>query len=184
VIAAQLANADFLYAASSRLQFTSGMSTYPYPPAIPVTWQFNDIGSTTNATTAGSTVSDLWPSTGGMKATTLCTAPWITAGFTAGQSTLVTMPASKVLVRGLPANTTVSGKCGASTVVLGKTDSIGQLKVGVPYGVWTFSASGQSETQGQVLVASESVITVAFTVANLDGLNPSPTPTPTPTPTP
>ncbi len=177
------------YAAAASLQFSTGEATYAYPPTMPVTWQVNATGSSTNAATAGVTVTDLWPTTAGVTAWAACSAPQVFGSLTAGATTAITLPAARVKIRGLPQDVAVTGTCGTTTVALGSTNSLGILKVGLPYGLWSFTSTGQTQVLADPLAAPpqadpDEVVRVDFTLADLDGASPTPTPTVTPTPTP
>jgi Tfp pilus assembly protein PilV len=185
LVSQEKAQARFMYAAAASVTFTSGDPAYPYPSTMPVTWQENVTGSSANVTTANAIVSNLWPETSGLTAWGPCLGTHTTLGLTPGATTSTTLPPALVKIRGLAANVAVTALCSGTTVNLGRTDSLGVVKVSLPYGNWSFTSSGQTQTLVTPLVAPllgvpVPVTTVSFTLANLDGESPSPSPSPSP----
>jgi prepilin-type N-terminal cleavage/methylation domain-containing protein len=185
LVSQEKAQARFIYAAAASVTFSSGDATYPYPPTMPVTWAENLTGSSPNLTTAGATVSSLWPLTEGLTAWGPCDGTHTTLSLTPGATTASVLPAAQVKVRGLEANVLVTATCSGTTVSLGRTNSLGVLKVSLPFGNWSFASSGQTQTllaplAAPLLGVPEPVTTVSFTLANLDGEAPSPSPSPSP----
>jgi prepilin-type N-terminal cleavage/methylation domain-containing protein len=212
ITASSLTEKSFLLAAASSIRFAGANPDYPLPSTIPAMWQLNSTGSVAVKTTVGSVVTDKWPLTTGFVAWAgSCTdANPLTAygvspnsfSFIAGQTTLASLDTGLVKVRGLPKNAPVTAvytgpdlACAQPSVLLGNANSLGILKVGLPYGSWTFSAGTEIHPLSTALrpPASGTSATpqvVNFTLACLDDPTPippgspcGPTPTPTPTPT-
>jgi prepilin-type N-terminal cleavage/methylation domain-containing protein len=199
VVAAQTTRMSFEYAAAASMEFTSSSEAFPIPAGIPLSMGQDPLAIAPVAvTTYPKTVSSLWPAVGGYQAwlgtcidadpasfaaprTTSTNRTWFAV--TPGTKTTASLGGSTVRVRGLPANSLVrithatepTGNCtAAQTYDIGRTDSLGVLRVQLPYGKWTFSSTAapganQVVTLDPVQVASAS---------------PTATPTPTPTPTP
>jgi prepilin-type N-terminal cleavage/methylation domain-containing protein len=198
----------FLLAASSTLVFSSANGTYPIPNGLPMS--FGPDALAIVATPVASyphTIANLWPATNGYLAwlgTCLDADPKSAAAprttsvdrtwYTSPPGSLASAPLTGVAVRvrGLNANSTVTithaleatGNCRTSvTYPIGKTDSLGVLRVLLPYGKWTVNSSGTPSIQ-VTLDPSAPAKTVNFPVASLDVVCPTPSPTATPTPTP
>jgi prepilin-type N-terminal cleavage/methylation domain-containing protein len=196
ITAGTLTKKDFNLAAASSIQFSASNSDYPTPSVMPVMWQLNDTSSLAVASTVGSTITNRWPlKTGFVAWAGSCTDanPLTSYGvspqgfpFTAGQTTIAALNTGLVRLRGLPKNEAVTanyagpdGACGQAPVLLGTSNNLGILKVGLPYGKWSFTAKTQTQDLATPLAppaagSPAEVVVVNFTLACLD--NPSPIP--------
>ncbi len=202
VTSGSVTRSTFELAAQSSIVFASALPTYPMPPLMPVSWQVNTTGAALTAATAGATVGQLWPNTNGFSAWAgSCADANPTAygvahqafAFIAGQSTIAALAVAPVKIRGLPADADVTAfydgtdpACAGQSFALGKSDILGVLKVGLPYGQWRFQTPGQVQTLLAPLLPSPdstplTEVVVNFTLADLD--NPSPSPSGSAAPT-
>jgi hypothetical protein len=184
--------------------FTSNLLTHPMPPLLPVSWQLNTTGAPLTAGTAGETVGRLWPNTNGFSAWAgSCADTNPTAygsthqafAFIAGQTTTAALTVAPVKLRGLPADAFVTAfydgtdpACAGQSFALGRSDLLGLLRVGLPYGKWRFQTPGQSQVLLAPLIPSLDAtplteVVVNFTLADLDNPSPSPSGTATTTST-
>jgi hypothetical protein len=204
ITANALSRQAFKLAAAASLQFASVDETFPLPAAMPVTWQFNTTGASASVAAAGGPVTGLWPEPSGINAFAgQCSdADPLTYSLSrenfaleAGGLAVAQVATAPVKLRGITAATPVVAHyvgsdtaCTVTTVALGTTNAQGVLKVGLPYGRWTFSAGGQTQTAPVMRPDDEGnpppVEVVAFTLANLDGVCPSASPSGSASPTP
>lgn len=195
ISAGNLTEKTFLLAAASSIQFAASNPDFPLPSVIPAMWQLNVTSPIAVASTVGSTVSNRWPLTSGFSAWAgSCTdadplhygvAPQ-GFGFTAGQTTLAALNTGLVRLRGLPKDEQVTATyigpdatCVQPPVVVGTSNNLGILRVGLPYGEWSFTAKNQTQPLTAPLAppaagAPAEVVVVNFTLACLD--DPSPIP--------
>jgi hypothetical protein len=188
IVAGSIAKGAFQYSAPAALSFTSGDTSHPLPGVLPVSWHVNATNPVVHYVTVATPPSGLWPDTGGVTVTGGFNSAAVAGALLPGQTTSVVLPSAPVFLRGMPKNVAVSGTSGGTSLALGTTDSMGQLNVSLPYGMWSFTCSGQTQTLTTPLAAppgggATSAVRVDFTLANLDGLSPSPTPSPTASPT-
>jgi prepilin-type N-terminal cleavage/methylation domain-containing protein len=205
IVTGTVAPADFLLAPAAGLTFTRGSSDYPVPAAIPVSWQLSPTGAPIEAAVWDTPINGLWPTPGLFTAWAgscsdadpgASSAPRQSFAFAPGGMVTATISSAPLLVRGLAASQTVTAHyvgadagCAIGTVSLGVSDTMGRLKVGLPYGDWEFTAGGQTQQlSGPLAPAADGSApartVVNFTLADLDHASPTPTPTVTPTPTP
>jgi hypothetical protein len=154
-----LTTKSFLYAAASRISFTTAGGDYPVPTSVPISWKLNATGAPTQTAAVGSSIGSLWPLPTGFTAWLgSCTDadPSVYAStpqaysFTPGSTRVVTAAAAPVLVRGLDSGTLVTANylgpdvaCSPRSFALGTTDALGQIKAGLPYGMWQFVGGGE-----------------------------------------
>lgn len=195
VTAGSVTRSTFELAPQSSITFASTIETHPLPPLIPVSWQVNTTGAPVNASTAGATVGQLWPNTNGFSAWAgSCTDANPTGfgiahqsfAFIAGKATTAALTIAPLKLRGLPADAAVTAfyvgtdpACAGQSFAVGRSDALGVLKVGLPYGNWRFQTPGQTQDLATPLVPSADAtplveLVVNFTLADLD--NPSPSP--------
>lgn len=187
----------FHYAAASAITFASLDGDYPLPARLPVSWQLNATGNPVQPTTLDATITGLWPLPTGFTAWAGgCTdadpqsysAARQSFALSAGATTTAQLAAAPLFLRGLPAGESITahyigidGACAPPDFVIGRTDSRGQLNVGMPYGRWQFTAAGETVQPVDPLTpqaAAAGALRLDFTKANLDGLGPTPSPTP------
>jgi prepilin-type N-terminal cleavage/methylation domain-containing protein len=206
ISASSLAKPTFYFAQSSGITFDGDRPEYPLVTGFPVSWKLNETGASVQAGTIGQSVSGQWPSTAGFTAWAgdcadadpeVYASTRQTFGFVPGTDTGVVLDVRPVKLRGITADTAVTAThvgggagCTSTPLPLGRTDSKGILKVGLPNGTWQITAGPQSQQIGPLAPGGEDPTTVVnFTLANLDAPSPSPTPTesstasPSPSPT-
>jgi prepilin-type N-terminal cleavage/methylation domain-containing protein len=150
---------EFSYAASSRIVFSTQPGGYPVPATMPISWQPRISGPLPTTTAIGSSIDSLWPLDTGFTA-------WLGScsdadpevystsrkaySFAPGGTTTVAAASAPVLVRGLDSGTPVTANylgpdvaCSPRSFALGTTDALGQIKVGLPYGMWQFVGGGE-----------------------------------------
>lgn len=188
----------FHYAAASGVSFASLDRDYPLPSKIPVSWQLNATGNPVLPTTLDARISGLWPLPTGFTAWAggcadadpqASSAQRQSFAFTAGATTAAELASAPIFLRGLEANVPITAHyagadaaCSPADIVIGRTDSLGQFKVGMPFGDWDFTASGETVSPTTPLTpasAATGPLRLDFTKANLDGLGPTPSPSPT-----
>lgn len=196
ITAGHLTEKYFNLAAASSIQFSASNPDYPLPSTMPVMWQLNETGSIAVKTTVSSTVSNKWPlTTGFVSWAGSCTdaSPLTNYGvspqgfsFIAGQTTMAALNTGLVKLRGLPKDEPVTATytgpdsgCAQAPVLLGNSNNLGILKVGLPYGKWSFTAKTQTQALSTPLAppaagSPADVVVVNFTLACLD--DPSPIP--------
>ncbi len=194
ISAGSVTRSSFEYASAASIVFGSADADFPLPNAMPVTWQLNSVGATPSNSTAGSTITGLWPATTGFTAWAgRCTdsdpqaysATRPAFAFVPGQATLAAFDVQRVKIRGLPASEEVRAvyagpdpACSGLEFPVGNSNDVGILRISMPWGTWRFQAGGVTETSAAFTPvaggATADVVTVAFTLASLD--SPSPTP--------
>jgi prepilin-type N-terminal cleavage/methylation domain-containing protein len=210
ITAANLTEKTFSFAAASSIAFSSANPDYSLPSVMPVMWKLNATGAVAAKSTVATVITNRWPLTTGFTSWAgSCSDadPLVYSGspqsfvFTSGATTSAALNTALVKIRGLPKDTMVTanytgpdGACGQAPVQLGKSNDLGILKVGLPYGKWSFIGGGQTQPLATPLAppvagSPATPVVVNFTLADLDNPSPSPTPTgtgtasPTATPT-
>lgn len=205
ITAGSLARPTFSFAPAADIEFEGTLPNYPVAVGTPVTWSLNQTGASVQSGAIGTVIAGMWPTTAGFHAwlgdctdadpQSYSTIPQSFALTPAGTTTAL-LDARPVKIRGLTASTQVTARhigtgtgCTVANLDLGQSDSQGIVRTGLPSGLWSFTAAGQTQELSQPLSppapGDEEVPTVVnFTLADLDHPAASPTPTPTPTATP
>jgi Tfp pilus assembly protein PilV len=187
---AALTTSTFTYAAASGITFGTSSVDHPIPGSVPISWKLNATGASTSTAASGSSLNSLWPLPTGFTAwlgSCSDADPEVYSGarqqytFTPGATTAVAAAAAPVLVRGLHATTSVTANyigpdasCAPRSFNLGTANSLGLIKVGLPYGLWSFTGGGQTWPLTAPLRPATAQVQVNFTLDDLD--NPSPSP--------
>ncbi len=205
ITSGNVSRSSFKLAAAATVQFASANATYAIPASMPVRWQFNTTGASATAGVVGTPATALWPEPSGISAYPgMCAdADPVAYGVSrqsfsldAGGTSVAALDSAPVRVRGLLADIPVTaryvgtdGGCAFSPLVVGRSNNLGVLKVGLPYGDWEFVAGGQTHRLTAPLrplgdgTPPEPAV-VAFTLADLDNPCPTASPTPSGSPTP
>jgi prepilin-type N-terminal cleavage/methylation domain-containing protein len=201
VINSAVTRSTFELAQAAEISFSSTDAEFPFTQGLPVTWQMNNTGASTNTSTIDGSASNIWPNLTGYSSWAYTCADSDPAsssaqrqsfGLLPGATSQASLGGQALKLRGLTANTTVTANylgndatCAGSTINLGRSGTTGILKVSVPYGKWSFSAGGQTQTMATAFVPNPDgtppdSLTVNFTLASLDIPTSSPTPSVSP----
>lgn len=203
VTSGNVSRSSFKLAAAATVQLAGVDSTYAIPAVLPVTWQFNTTGASATAGVVGTPATGLWPEPSGISiyAGSCADADPLaysvsrqTFALNAGGTTTALLNAAPVRVRGLAADMPVTlryvgndAACSFAPVVVGRSGAQGILRVALPYGDWEFVAGSETRRLPAPLAplpdgSAPALVTVPFTIADLD--NPCPTASPSPSGTP
>lgn len=156
-----LARPTFLLAPAARIEWVSDLADFPLPAGLPVVWQVNETGAVTGSGSVGTPVTGQWPTTSGFSGWAGSCPAADPAGysaarpsfdFVAGSTTAAALDVRPVRLEGLAPGAQVTvvpqGGCAAPPLAVGAANAAGVLRVGLPNGAWSFTAtaSGQSET--------------------------------------
>ena len=199
ITAGNVSRSTFKLAPAAILEFGSVDVGFPVSAGLPVTWQFKTTGASDTPGAVGTPITGLWPEPSGITAFAgSCTDadPLSYAvsrdSFTldAGGTSIARLASAPVRLRGLPADTPVTARyvgadaaCSPAALVVGRSNALGILRVGLPYGNWEFSAGGETHRPASPLApqadgTTPGPVLVEFTLADLD--NPCPTASPAP----
>jgi prepilin-type N-terminal cleavage/methylation domain-containing protein len=195
----------FEYAAAASLKFSDSNPDYLLPAGTQVRWKVKGTGGSTQSNLLTGSVSNLWPgddvegwagncSDADPQATGAARASY---ALSAGDTTVAALPVAPVRIVGLKPDQAVTATHAAAgcsdvagnalsapmVVPLGKADDKGVVKVGLPYGDWTFTAGTEIIALTAPLAppapgTSSELVDVTF-LLQVD-LKPTPTPTPLP----
>lgn len=168
--AGSLAKPTFLLAPAAGISFTGALADYALPLGTPVTWQVNETGAVVEVGATGTPIVGQWPTTSGFTAWAgeCPDADPVAYGqaaqsfdFIPGGSTQAALSVRPVDVTGLPPGVEVTarhvGSCDAPTLQAGVSSEEGTLLVGLPNGLWEFTAQVETEVDGAPLTLSETV---------------------------
>ncbi|MEC8445362.1 MAG: hypothetical protein VXZ03_03660 [Actinomycetota bacterium] len=152
--AGSLAKPSLLLAPASGIDFISEQSDYPLPVGTPISWRVNETGALVNSGQTGVAVVGQWPNPSGFAAWAGCADAdpgdlVQTFDFTAGGSTVAGVSAGRVELSGLPPGVDViaspTGVCSDQGTLTVRSDVDGIVRLSLPYGLWSFSASVERE---------------------------------------
>jgi prepilin-type N-terminal cleavage/methylation domain-containing protein len=184
----------FEYAPAASLRFGGTDAEFALPADTPVNWQVKGIGGTRFTAQLTDVVTGLWPGDevqawagGCADADPISSRP--SYPLVAGGTTVAGLIAAPVRLVGLNPEQLAfavhtAGGCDV-TQALGKADEDGVVKVGMPYGTWSFKADEEVIVLEAPLAppaAGESVAMVTVTFLLQVDVKATPTPTPSPSP--
>ena len=199
----------FEYAPAATLKFTGSEADFPLPADTAVRWKTSGTGGSVQSNVITDTVTGLWPGdsidgwAGGCPDADPQNLASTRPNYTlyGGQTTVAALAVAPVKLTGLMPNQAVTAKhtAGNCTVdeAIGTADENGVLRVGLPYGDWSFKATTLTPATAETLTLpnpllppapgdAPTVVTLPFTlqVDIKPTISPSPTGTPSPSPSP
>ena len=199
----------FEYAPAATLKFTGSQADFPLPADTAVRWKTSGTGGSVQSNVITDTVTGLWPgdSIAGWAGACADADPLNLGSarpsyaLSGGETTVAALAASPVKLTGLKPNQAVTalhtaGNCTVNEP-LGTADENGVLRVGLPYGDWSFKATTQTPATAETLTLPHPlvppapgdapvVVTLPF-LLQVDikpTVSPSPTGTASPSPSP